>query len=80
MENDAPEDIAKRVLMDGLVPEEEGMSVYGLVRQDANVAVKLGACIIGVLNVITEIADTAGSGTTMLLSISILMKYYDQLA
>lgn len=74
---ETPRAIAKQVREQGLtLPSYRTESVYSVLNKYIPTAAMLGGITIGLLNILGDVVNATGSSTGILLSVSILYKFY----
>lgn len=61
------------------LPNYRSESVYGVLNKYIPTAAMLGGIVIGLLTILGDILHATGSSTGILLSVSILYKFYEKL-
>ena len=80
MTKESPRDIAKKLKDDGMMisgyPESQMLSVLN---RYIPVAAACGGMIIGLISIFSDLVGVIGSGTGILLSVSIIYGYYEKI-
>lgn len=72
--------MAKQIRAQGLtLPSYKDESVYFVLNRYIPTAAMLGGITIGLLNILGDVVNATGSSTGILLSVSILYKFYEKL-
>lgn len=77
---ETPRQIAKQVRDQGMtLPSYRSESVYSVLNRYIPTAAMLGGITIGLLTILGDCVGAVGSSTGILLSVSILYRYYEKL-
>lgn len=69
-----------KIRSEGLtLPSYRSESVYSILNKYIHTAAMLGGMTIGLLTILGNVVNAAGSTTGILLSVSILYKYYEKI-